>query len=355
MTMKTQMPFPIQSVQVRNFRGFIDGKLEDIGQVNVLVGRNNTGKTALLESILLLYGHPNFSLSTITLHRGWKFPSSLNYLVRSGSKELELQAVSKERSIRTEIKTIGSIRDSYFQILEDPHRQGRFLFGKTRILLRKNKRQVSLYEYQIAIDKDGNFARPFATSPGPRPERDVPVIFLESCLSTSELEDIYSGIVRKGQVKDLIKILKPVYEIDDLRLVKENGDYVLYVQIGRRVVPIYVCGDGFKWSFSVVSEILSMNRGIMLIDDMENFHHPSSLRDIIRTVIEIASKKRLQIFATTHSLECIDRFIEESEVSNTDFRLHFLRRLKDRVATTTYHLGDAKEARELIGLDLRGN
>jgi len=276
-------------------------------------------------------------------------------LIRSESKKLELQAISNERTIKTEIGMRGTMLQPYVQILEKAHRDGLFLFGQTEIH-NNTQRAGALcrYAYQIAVDKEGEFATPFTTSRGPEVEFDLPVLFLESCLSARRLEDIYSDIVKKGKMKDLINFLKPIYDTDDIRLRKENGNFVLYVRTGRRVVPVSVCGDGFKWSFSVLSEILSMKHGIMLIDDLENFHHPSSLRDAVKTLISLLKKKDIQIFVTTHSLECIDRFIEESRASNVDFRLHFLRRLKGKVFSATYRLEEAKEARELIGLDLRG-
>src|SRR6266571_6788405 len=43
----------LNSLEVRNFRAFRDLKIERLGRVNLLVGKNNIGKTSLLEAIQL--------------------------------------------------------------------------------------------------------------------------------------------------------------------------------------------------------------------------------------------------------------------------------------------------------------
>ena len=43
-----------QTFRVKNFRCFKDLRIEDLGRVNLIAGRNNTGKTALMEAMYLL-------------------------------------------------------------------------------------------------------------------------------------------------------------------------------------------------------------------------------------------------------------------------------------------------------------
>lgn len=44
----------LRSISLTNFRGFASLELKDLPRVNLIVGRNNSGKTSLLEAILLL-------------------------------------------------------------------------------------------------------------------------------------------------------------------------------------------------------------------------------------------------------------------------------------------------------------
>ena len=43
----------LNSLEIRNFRAFQELKIEHLGRVNLLVGKNNVGKTSLLEAIQL--------------------------------------------------------------------------------------------------------------------------------------------------------------------------------------------------------------------------------------------------------------------------------------------------------------
>ena len=59
----------LQAVRVRNFRGFDDLKVENMKRINLVVGRNNSGKTSLLEALFLLAGagnpHPTLNANVV--------------------------------------------------------------------------------------------------------------------------------------------------------------------------------------------------------------------------------------------------------------------------------------------------
>ena len=50
------------SFRVQNFRGFKDLRLDDLARVNLIAGKNNTGKSALLEAILTYTGEYDSSI-----------------------------------------------------------------------------------------------------------------------------------------------------------------------------------------------------------------------------------------------------------------------------------------------------
>ena len=45
-----------KSFRVKNFRCFKDLEINDLGRVNLIAGKNNTGKTALMEAMYVLAG-----------------------------------------------------------------------------------------------------------------------------------------------------------------------------------------------------------------------------------------------------------------------------------------------------------
>jgi hypothetical protein len=64
----------IHSIQIRGYRGFSNLEMSDLGCVNLLVGRNNSGKTSVLEALYLLStsGDP-YALWQLCGRRGERF------------------------------------------------------------------------------------------------------------------------------------------------------------------------------------------------------------------------------------------------------------------------------------------
>ena len=61
----------ITQLEIKNFRGFSEYKIDDVGQVNLLVGTNNCGKTSVLEAIHLLKSRGDVAvLFSILTQRG---------------------------------------------------------------------------------------------------------------------------------------------------------------------------------------------------------------------------------------------------------------------------------------------
>ena len=44
----------LSSLEIKNFKGIREGKISGLAQVNVLVGRNNSGKSTVLDALLLM-------------------------------------------------------------------------------------------------------------------------------------------------------------------------------------------------------------------------------------------------------------------------------------------------------------
>lgn len=51
----------VESINIQSFRGIRNLSIQKFGDINVLIGDNNSGKTSLLEAIMLLVGPSDFS------------------------------------------------------------------------------------------------------------------------------------------------------------------------------------------------------------------------------------------------------------------------------------------------------
>src|SRR5258706_16433422 len=54
-----------KSFEIKNFRCFEDFKIDDLQRINLITGKNNVGKTALLEALFLYSGERNPQLTQL--------------------------------------------------------------------------------------------------------------------------------------------------------------------------------------------------------------------------------------------------------------------------------------------------
>ena len=113
---------------------------------------------------------------------------------------------------------------------------------------------------------------------------------------------------RKKQGALLLKALQIVEP--RLQSIEENsssGIPMIWGDIGlSELVPLSAMGEGMTQIARLVLAIASVPDGIVLIDEVENGIHHSVLPDVWRAIDEAAKQFHTQVFATTHSFECIE-------------------------------------------------
>lgn len=127
---------------------------------------------------------------------------------------------------------------------------------------------------------------------------------------------------------EFLKRVEP--RLKRLRPFDIEGRRVLYADIGlpeRIALPLL--GEGFNRLVQIYGAIIGEDAEVVLIDEIENGLHWSALPQIWTGIREAVNKEEVQIFATTHSLECIAAAAEafKGEPKN-DLAVHRLERLE---------------------------
>ena len=100
----------IKSLRLTNFRCFKSVEVNDLKRVNIVVGRNATGKTVLLESLFLAAGGSPIIVFNLRHMRGMGQKISVNNLTQSRLWEDLFYGFEMSRSVR--IEAIGSTHDT---------------------------------------------------------------------------------------------------------------------------------------------------------------------------------------------------------------------------------------------------
>jgi len=99
-------------------------------------------------------------------------------------------------------------------------------------------------------------------------------------------------------------------------------------------VPLNSLGDGMLRVLQLVLKVFAAKGGFWLIDEFENGLHFSVQEKVWALLFEMAQKLDIQIFATTHSWDCIESFakaaIDRKDVEGVLFRVGRSVRESDR-------------------------
>ncbi|MFN0108285.1 MAG: AAA family ATPase [Blastocatellia bacterium] len=339
----------LRSLTIKNFRGFRELKIESLARVNLIAGKNNVGKTGVLEALYLLYADEKqladfpsaFRNSPEPVVNGsdsrqWEdnFASFWEWLPFQKTPPILIESqgeISWGRQVLLEnLGSNGANKEMAFHYqLGDGLEFQTAKVSKQKIEIVKNAIQGVFTTESIKVSLTNALAK------------QAPGICVCSTRYSQPTEDaeLLNSVKLKRKKKRLIESLKVVdSRLEDLDYLKIGSEPLVYVDVGlKEMIPMTQLGQGFTRLFRFFAEMLVEEAKIILIDEIENGIHHSALADVWAGIAEIAEKEDLQIFATTHSWECISSAHQSfANASPDDFRLFRLEQVKGEIKTIAY-------------------
>ena len=352
----------LKSLIIKNFRSLENFEVEKLGRVNLIVGKNNSGKSSVLEAlrifsdnahqellekislehdekcfldedikkgILALFPSDN-SLPYESLFTGRKFPESEKPIVIGETdndqalKIFHVYGIEKNYTANDE-----SGKKEVFQRLvwvtskEATFREREIGEG---LLIKKNGDATTL-DFNVISPEFRRFV-----SVGHR----LPCSFIPTQLvSTNEIANDWDRIAltdEEGTVTQAMSIILPDFEaitfVNDLLSTRDKSmRRVAKVKIRGfdRPVPLSSLGDGMIRILQIALKAVTAKDGFLLIDEFENGLHYSIQEKVWNFLFDLSKALNIQIFATTHSWDCIESFaqvaIEKQDVDGLLFRV----------------------------------
>ena len=172
---------------------------------------------------------------------------------------------------------------------------------------------------------------------------NIPSLFVGAHgLGTQAIGELWDQI-QLTPLQDMVEsALRIVYK--NIQRVSLRADYegvgripILKINGTDEPVTLRSLGDGMSRLFGLVLSLVNSKDGILLIDEIENGFHFSIQNEIWQLIFELASKLNVQVFATTHSWDCIEAF---QRAANAEVSLDgMLIRLQDKngeIKSTTF-------------------
>lgn len=361
----------LESVRIRNFRNLTDLEIKGLDRVNLFTGRNNSGKTTLLEALFLLVGggNPGTTLR-INAFRGIESLGGLSALGREVLNVMgEIDPVGGSSAVVREIlwKPMFSSLDMNREITIEAEQTSHEPLTLRIALKRPDTIQLPLEQPSGLPITDGSnedsllfsfdrkedkptersmrvMGRTIQIDP-PTVDLPFPVMFLASCSGNIKEDAVRLGQLRKRKRSDMVtealKIVEP-----RLQSIEDNsagGTPMIWGDIGfPELVPLPVMGEGMTRVARLILAISTTPGGLLLVDEIENGLHHSILSKVWKAVDQAAKNFDTQIVATMHSYECMEA--AHQALGKGGFRLYRLEAEDGENRCVTYEPDDTEAA-----------
>ncbi len=266
----------IKNIEIKNFKCFKDFKAEGFKRVNLIGGKNNVGKTAFMEvcylgintksqkeffhALLVLELNRNplkeFKIITDTNDFDFKFYDSVIKINGENASIAEINLYNKPNK--------NYLDGGVPEIME-------FYQGKTKPLNIENSSFVS----QVNLREN----------------------YLINCIGEIKL-------LQKWRY--LNKILLENFDIEEIDVIKNK----ILLFKDEKFINLSEFGDGVKQFIAVILSLFLNKNKIVFLDEIENGIHYSLLDSLWEIILTISKEQNIQVFATTHSEECIESYMK---------------------------------------------
>ena len=354
----------LNSLKIQNFRSLKNLEIQKLGRVNLIVGKNNSGKSTVLEALRVYAGNAKLSLL-----REISAGHNERYEIGKGDKNENGQPlrfqhffygrkfpIDDEDAIvigELNSKNVLNIQHAYFLEREESITD---TDGDTRIAIRRRRIKKSA----IPKTPEGTLLQALVIS-GKKKLKPSNIFLQKSSLvfggSITPQEHIDpcsyvpTQIVSMDQIaNDWDKIALSKFEEiakKALRIIESDFEDIAFINrseknedspdqsISRAAyvrlkgfehpVPLNSMGEGMIRVLQLILKLFQAEKGILLIDEFENGLHYSVQQKIWSLVFELSEELNIQVFATTHSWDCIQSFtsvaVERTDIDGVLFRV----------------------------------
>ncbi len=345
--------FMFKKVEIKNFKGMKDFSVDNLKQINLIIGENNSGKSTFLEALFLLMGFTNPEMFVrINKFRGYLKANDifLKSYFYGLEPQIPVQIIAgltnpeEERKIQLQINLSDTSEvlaeeeiSPLTNTIEDEKIKAENI-GSLKMIytVSKHPNEEKLYETYLDIlkTKDGwKYDREKAS------EYKEPIfgrfIFDVSTI-LKEIPQITNTIITNKKENKLLKYIKKIEpSIKDIYVI----DGTIFVDVGfPSRIPLNLMGGGTKIIFSYLAAIIEGKSDVILIDEFESGLHRKAQQKSWEAIVDLIKDTNLQLFATTHSLDCIKTFFEvvQKKRFKDKFRLFRFDKDKEKIIPVEY-------------------
>ena len=323
----------IHSLRITSFRCHRQAELLGLSSINLLLGKNNSGKTAVLEALLFLSlpANPRDVMVRLNELRGYGPGADQDEIMESlfhnwdRTQEVCIEAADMPGGFPPKTKDTPGWRELRIKATLGARRENgpggviesAGLVGATQGLT---------FQYRSPATSIGRTVTDLAQKAGRQTLADLEDTSAVVYIPARTVPDAQTVAQRFSRLEiarqhepvvDALRVVEP--RLKRLTVVATRGGSVLYGDLGaQHLMPVPLMGDGMIRVLSIALALAGSQNGLVLLDEVENGLHHSVLPGMWRMIAQTARRLNVQVFAATHSDECIRAL--HSAVSALDYQ-----------------------------------
>ena len=275
----------LNSLHIKNFRCFEDLTLSSLGQINLIVGKNSTGKSTLLEAIYVFARRGNPQSFDLILENRHEFIQQTNNI-----SSIFFNRTCPDQQANALTVSNAEESDSVFCFCETP-----------------NKITSGFITNEEVFYWDVWFSQK---------QMEYPYEFVSTTLVSEDyLASLWDNISINSEDEEIRKslhiIIKDLVNLVFIKSPNENSfDRIAIIKIKGQAkgIPLKSFGEGASRLLQIFLHALQAQNGFLLIDEFENGLHYSIQEEVWEKIFIIAKNFNIQVFATTHSEDALKAF-----------------------------------------------
>ena len=313
----------ISRIEINNFKCFKSLSVVGFRNINFIGGKNNVGKTSLLEAIELLSGAKNtqdlmYQIRTMLVRRQ-ETSRNQRYVeldfMYDDSQYLTIESSNRRCSIQFEERSNENLPASLFEDEVESTQYDQYL----SFSVNKDKRR-------IPTDRFLNDRVPISVRKN-KDKNTNNINYIKSSKTDEHQISLLYGALIDLNKEDFLNNSLAIFD-KNLLAIKQRATergVILKIQKKNRQFPVLLSslGDGVNRYIAILCAIWASENSILFIDEIENGIHYSNYPKLWRLIFKASKEANCQIFITSHSKECIEAFNDHQLSDQTDIGLYF--------------------------------
>ena len=305
----------IEGIEIKNYKVLDSIEVENLAQINIFVGKNNCGKTSLLEAIFLNFqpSNPMNIVSVVSnfIRQIQVSHDNLDYFFNQLDMTKPIKITSSYNHQKMHLQITPKTTNDFTQILPNDINPNDINMDIDKVLDKKTGAYITGLNFDIQ----------FNGSPAVRSSFDIRrnninnVIQVDYPSFSGMIFPSHMALMDAASILARLRILKKEQELlAYLQIFDEkiqgieviNGEIMIDLADMPKKISLNTMGEGLKKYLAILASVIVGEYKYICIDEIENGLHFESMHKLLESVIKLAQKTDIQLFVSTHSYEFLE-------------------------------------------------